>query len=58
MLELINMGPATINEDYPLNEDALKLCLDVSDTYFLGKCRAFWYKDHNPKITIGPHCIF
>jgi len=28
------------------------------DPKWLGNCLAFFYKDHNPIFTIGPHCIF
>ena len=58
MLELIAMGTSTKNEDYPLNEEGISMCINVQDTPYLGNCRALFYKNNNPRLTIGPSCTF
>ena len=30
---------------------------ELLDPKMLGNCYAFKYKNHNPRFTIGPHCI-
>lgn len=58
MMEIMSMyTPTSTAEECPLDEEALKRCLNPEDTPWLGRCRVFFYRNHNPLITIGPHCI-
>ena len=41
----------TIDIDSLMNET-------IKDPIHWGRCRCYWYKNHIPRITIGPQCKF
>ena len=51
---LVESSPIT----YVTPDDLDSLMIEPNDPRYLGNCRCYFYKNHQPKIMIGPECIY